>query len=400
MSTANLDAADLRGSINNGLIREDVMNKIFDISRIPLPFTDIIGTESSSSPYKEWTVDALSAPNLNNAVVDGSDASGNDTVLGGRVGNHHQVSQKVVKVSFRANASDVIGRANELAYQISRRQQELRRDVEAIMLSNQGSVADDGNSTAGKAGGLPSWLVTNNVSGYGYGTGGAKGGFTASTKVTSARTVSTAKRALTETFVRNAVQDVYTQGGDPSILMSTPGVIRKMSEYMFTSSARVATLMSDTEGSKSQATAMGSVNVFVTDFGTLKMVPNRLQQPHGDGTSVTAGSFVVGTVYVINTIGTTDFTLIGASANTVGAIFTATGVGSGTGTAKAACSDVFIIDPEFLAISYLKGYRTEELAKTGLAENRQMSVDWTLIVNNEKSHAIIGDIDGAATVTA
>ncbi len=44
------------------------------------------------------------------------------------------------------------------------------------------------------------------------------------------------------------------------------------------------------------------------------------------------GSFVVGATYKVATIGTTDFTLIGG-ANVVGSIFTATGVGAGTGTA-------------------------------------------------------------------
>ncbi len=50
-------------------------------------------------------------------------------------------------------------------------------------------------------------------------------------------------------------------------------------------------------------------------------------------TSVVAGAFVAGTVYEIMSIGTTDFTLIGAAANTVGLTFAATGVGAGTGTA-------------------------------------------------------------------
>jgi hypothetical protein len=49
--------------------------------------------------------------------------------------------------------------------------------------------------------------------------------------------------------------------------------------------------------------------------------------------NVTAGSFVIGQQYTIRTIGTTDYTLIGAVANTVGVLFTATGVGSGTGVA-------------------------------------------------------------------
>src|ERR1019366_4227726 len=46
-----------------------------------------------------------------------------------------------------------------------------------------------------------------------------------------------------------------------------------------------------------------------------------------------AGSFVTGTSYVITTVGSTNFTAIGASANTVGVQFYATGAGSGTGTA-------------------------------------------------------------------
>lgn len=53
-----------------------------------------------------------------------------------------------------------------------------------------------------------------------------------------------------------------------------------------------------------------------------------------DSSTTIAGSFTPGQVYLINTIGTTDYTLIGAATNTVGITFTATGVGSGTGTAR------------------------------------------------------------------
>jgi len=49
--------------------------------------------------------------------------------------------------------------------------------------------------------------------------------------------------------------------------------------------------------------------------------------------NITAGSFVVGKSYTIRSVGTTSFTSIGAVANTVGVLFTATGVGSGTGVA-------------------------------------------------------------------
>jgi hypothetical protein len=51
---------------------------------------------------------------------------------------------------------------------------------------------------------------------------------------------------------------------------------------------------------------------------------------------LTAGAFVVGLPSTIVSVGDTDFTAIGASANTVGVSFTPTGVGSGTGTVTAS----------------------------------------------------------------
>lgn len=60
---------------------------------------------------------------------------------------------------------------------------------------------------------------------------------------------------------------------------------------------------------------------------------NALAPIQQTGATVNAGSFVVGNQYSILVVGSTSFTAIGASANTVGVIFTATGVGSGSGSA-------------------------------------------------------------------
>jgi len=54
--------------------------------------------------------------------------------------------------------------------------------------------------------------------------------------------------------------------------------------------------------------------------------------PNSSPDSLGAGSLVTGTVYQILTVGSSDFTAVGASANTVGTIFTATGTTTGTGT--------------------------------------------------------------------
>jgi hypothetical protein len=50
-------------------------------------------------------------------------------------------------------------------------------------------------------------------------------------------------------------------------------------------------------------------------------------------TTVDAGHFAIGNTYTIASLGNTNFTAIGAASNTVGTQFTATGVGTGDGTA-------------------------------------------------------------------
>jgi len=344
MSTANLDSADLKAVQRGGAIREDVMNQLWDLSDNGTwtPFTNSIGSDTTGNSYAEWYIDKLAAPDVDNAAVDGSDSDQDDTSTGNRVGNHCQISRKEVRVSTRANESNSIASQGKLANQVMRRQIELRRDVDAILLQPQASVADDGNTTAGRVGGFPSWIETA----YYAGVGGDSGGFNLGTGLVAAPTPGTI-RALTETAVRDACQAIYEEGGNPTMMLSTSSVIRKFSEYMFDSSARIATLSAETN-QRGPATAMGSVNVFLTDFGvTLKMVANRNQQLYNSGTA----------------------------------------------------ANVFIYDPEYLRQTFLHGYRVDPLAKTGLSDKRQMVVDYTLKVLNERAHAVIADIDPTAPVT-
>jgi hypothetical protein len=82
------------------------------------------------------------------------------------------------------------------------------------------------------------------------------------------------------------------------------------------------------------ATTNFDIATQAVQFYTSNASTNFTFNVRGSATStVTAGSFVVNTIYTIASIGTTDFTLIGAASNTIGVIFTATGVGAGSGTA-------------------------------------------------------------------
>lgn len=337
-------SADLKGVAHNGFVNEDVMQQIIDILDIDLPFTQRISSDSVDNSYTEWPQYTYDAPNLSNAAVDGEDAAQNDAKGGARVGNHCQISKKVVAVTTRARNSDVIGTSDEFSEQLMRQTEQLRRDVEAISLSNQGSQADDGDTVPGLIGGLNAWLTSNTF----RAAGGADGGF-ANGSVTAA-TLGTAPEALTETKIRDICQSIYEQGFDPSIMMARPSVIRLVSEYMFTDAARIGIQQTET-GKSGASTAIGSVKVFLTDFDVeLQFTPNRLQPYANPGTDT---------------------------------------------------SDVlYILTPEYLRHGYLHNYRTEPLAKLGLADRSQVAVDWTLKVLAEQAQGVVADIDASTPMTA
>ena len=342
MATADYwSSADLKAVETGGLIKEDVMREIWDISRIPLPLTDMIGSDSIGNAVYSWTQDRLAVPDITNAKVDGEDAAGNQAGGGKRVQNQAQISTKELQVTQRARASDTIGRSDELSYQLMMRQRELKRDEEAIMLTNQASQVDDGDTVAGNIGALGAWLETNTF----RGATGADGGYNTTTGAVDAPTDGDA-RALTETLVRDMAQAIYEQGGNATVLMSEPSVIRGFSEYLFTSAARIATQTTEA-GKTSPSTAVGSIGVFMSDFGSvLEMVSNRLQQP-----------------------------------------------------IDATHSNLYGLEPAMLRQSNLHGIRTETLAKLGLADQRQISHDWGFKVLNEEALGLIADIDPALPVT-
>ena len=105
-------------------------------------------------------------------------------------------------------------------------------------------------------------------------------------------------------------QVAYTSGGGGSI----PGLTSGGTYFVKTS-----TVAADSIGRISLSATLNGTTVDITGVG--------------NNISATAGSFSVGTTYIITSTGNTNFTLIGAANSNVGTIFKATGVGVGTGTA-------------------------------------------------------------------
>lgn len=61
---------------------------------------------------------------------------------------------------------------------------------------------------------------------------------------------------------------------------------------------------------------------------------------------------------------------------------------------------MYLLDPAHLRQSFLRGYMVEPLGKLGLSDTRLMSVQYSLLVLNEKSQGAIFDIDETADVVA
>jgi hypothetical protein len=251
-------------------IREDLANVIYNISPEDTPFTSNIGRGTASNTIYEWQVDELAAAVSNNAVVEGDDVTSfTAAVATDRLANYTQISRKDVLISGTLEKLDKAGRRSEIAYQLSKKGAELKRDIESSALANQAAVAGSMPSTARRTAGLPAFLRTNSNRSTGA-TPGADP--TVSNGLVNAAATDGTQRAFTETMLKDVIQKVWTEGGTPKMLMVGPG--NKVVASTFTGIADIRFNLT----APKQAAIVGAADVYVSDFGQVSIVPNRFQR--------------------------------------------------------------------------------------------------------------------------
>jgi hypothetical protein len=52
----------------------------------------------------------------------------------------------------------------------------------------------------------------------------------------------------------------------------------------------------------------------------------------------------------------------------------------------------FVLDPEYASVSYLRPFRTFDLAKVGDSDKKEMVVEYGLRIKSEKAHAVIANL--------
>ena len=298
--------------------REDLSDVIYNISPTDTPIMSSVGKAKATAVYHEWQTDSLAAATTNNAAVEGDDATDATMSPTTRLGNYTQIVQKTIKISGTLDAVDKAGRKSEKAYQLAKASAEIKRDIETIISANQGRSAGN-SSTARKMGALLSWITTNSS----VGTSGAD----PTTIGVSTRTDGTA-RSFTETILKDVIQQVYTSGGNPKVLMV--GAYQKQAVSAFAGIAAQRYMAPSNE----PTTIIGAADVYMSDFGTVSVVPNRFMRTR----------------------------------------------------------DALVLDPEYAALAYLRPFATNELAKTGDSEKTQILAELTLEVRNEAAHGIAADL--------
>jgi hypothetical protein len=302
-------------------IREDLSNIITNIAPEETPYMSNIGRESISNSLFEWQTDTLASAAANKQL-EGDDVTSFDSVTATvRLQNYAQISRKTIVLSATEETVNKAGRRSELAYQIAKRSAELKRDQEFTMLN--GAVAAAGNTTTARGtASLQAFIKTN----YDMQTNGANPSYT--TVPTSARTDGNV-RTFTETILKNVIQQVWTSGGTPKILMTGPVNKQRVSGFSGIASSRF-----NIDGGARPATIIGAADIYVSDFGNVQVVPNRFQRER----------------------------------------------------------DAFVIDPDYAKVTTLRPYQQVELAKTGDAEKRMLIVEWGHKVLAENAHGIAADL--------
>ena len=279
--------ADVTSGRNNKDVsqREDLANFISMITRDETPFMSSIGKTKATAIYHEWQTDTLHPPG-NSKIGEGQDylLPGASATLGGgesgataggefaeigpfrsRLGNYTQINGKTISVSGTKRAIDQAGVADEYAYQLKKRGTELRRDLESDLIHTGSVAATGGPTTIRTFGGYTAWINDPRTVNYVSGSSAPSATAVGTGAPTLAAPASRGSLSLSD--IDSVMQKIYEEGGKANKIMVSPKLRRDFSDLMVTDSGVRRNI--DMDGKLRQ-----SVDIYMSDFGDLMVVPN------------------------------------------------------------------------------------------------------------------------------
>lgn len=297
-------------------IREDLSDVIYNISPEEVPFFSNCAKVDVSNTYFEWQTDSLAAVS-EDVAVEGADASFSAATPTTRLGNYTEIIQATAATSGTLEATDRAGRAREMAYQVLKRAKELRRNAEHHLVGISNAAAAGDATTARETASIQAWLATN-TSREGTGADPAGDGTDVPTDGI--------QRAFTETLLGNVIDSIYTEGGNPDVIMAAP--FNKRALTGFSGNAN------EVNHNNTDKTIINAVSVYVSDYNTISVVPNRFLRAR----------------------------------------------------------DVLVLEMDYWKVGVLRPMQNTEIARTGDAEKRQVLMEYGLCAANEASSGIVADL--------
>jgi hypothetical protein len=267
--------------------------------------------------------------------LEGTDLTSATVVEPRRVGNYMQISAKAIQSSGTAMAVDFAGRKSTQAYRMAKAAKELKRDMEYMLTRNVAAVVGN-NTTAGtggqptgdtrKTGALGAWVGGNSLHGGGSPAGAACDGDGNDITVDAGT-----PRVISLTLIRQLIQKLFVAGSDADTIMVGPFNKEAISQLAGTSQVSpLRTAAND----KSQAHVVEAWDVYVSDFGNFKVIPNRFQRER----------------------------------------------------------DGWFLDFDFWGVSYLRPFQTLDIARTGDSKKQELIVEYGLLSKNQYASGCMYDL--------
>ena len=144
--------------------REDLLDVLTILAPEETPVLSSANKERASSTFVEWTVDSLASPSTS-GVAEGADVTAFTDKFSGRarLGNYIQKFRRDYMVSDLQEAVDSVGPA-KVAQAEAKAIRELKRDIEATLISDNDRSVENGAGTSYGLRGLGDWIDSSGPS--------------------------------------------------------------------------------------------------------------------------------------------------------------------------------------------------------------------------------------------
>ena len=313
-------------------IREDLSDVIYNIAPMDTPFLSGCAKMSADNTKFEWQTDTITAGSANRQLEGDDSPDATARSLPTRLDNYTQISRYIAQTSGTDDAVDYAGHGKHQAYQLAKLGKRMKRDMEVMLTQNIVKAA--GDATKGRAtAGVPAWINTAHVA------GGSSGSPSAGSLGTTAMVNNTSTAACTEANIKATIKECYDAGGQPDIML-VPSAVKQTISGLSSSAGPGIPARNPVSG-KGGATAIAAVDIYVSDFGTFKIVPDRNLSADGPG---------------------------------------------------SVAANVFFLDMDYWGVAWLRPFQTVTLAKTGDSDKQMLLGEYGLVSKNEKASGILASV--------